>query len=44
MFSFLHETDAGNYSLRDLLNILQTSSSNNNWFLTEYCGVSKKSP
>ena len=37
MFSFLHETDAGNYSLRDLLNILQTSSSDGNWFLTEYC-------
>ena len=34
MFSFLHETNAGNYSLRDLLNILQTSSSDGNWFLT----------
>ena len=37
MFSFLHETDAGNYSLGDLLNILQTSSFDDNWFLTEYC-------
>ena len=33
MFSFLHETDSGNYSLQDLLNILQTSFSDGNWFL-----------
>ena len=37
MFSFLNETETGNYSLLDLLNILQTSSSDGNWFLTEYC-------
>ena len=37
MFSFLHETETRNYPLLDLLNILQTSSSDGNWFLTEYC-------
>ena len=37
MFSFFHEAEAGNYSLLNLLNILQTSSSDGNWFLTEYC-------
>ena len=37
MFSFLNETETGNYSLLDSLNILQTSSFDGNWFLTEYC-------
>ena len=34
---FARDSDAGNYSLLDLLNILQTSFFDGNWFLTEYC-------
>ena len=38
MFSSLNEANAGNNSLRDLLNIFQrfSSFSDGNWFLTEY--------